>query len=106
MAYRFVPPRFDVGNGITDFGGAKLFFYDFGTTNAKTTYSDFALSVANADPVVADADGLFGNIYLDIQASVTLKTSNDVIIFGPEKIYAPEDGISSLAASVVSVLGS
>jgi len=104
MSYRFVPPRYDVGDGIPNFGGAKLSFYDFGTTNAKTTYSDFALTTANADPVVADADGMFPDIFLDIQASVTLKTSADVVIYGPIKIYAPEDGITSLAASAVSVL--
>lgn len=104
MAYRFVQPRVDVGNGITDFGGAKLYFFDFGTTTPKTTYSDFALTVPNADPVVADSDGLFPNIYLDIQASVTLRTSNDVIVFGPENIYAPSDSVSTLAASVITVL--
>ena len=104
MAYRFVEPRTRVGDGITDFEGAKLFFFDFGTADAKTTYSDFALSVANADPVVADADGLFGDVFLDIKATVTLKTSNDVIIYGPEDIWPPEDSIAALAASLVSVL--
>ena len=104
MAYRFAPPRYDVGDGIPNFGGAKLTFYDFGTTDAKVTYSDFALTTPTTDPVVADADGLFPEIYLDIQASVTLTTSTDVNVYGPLKIYAPEDGITALAASAVSVL--
>ncbi len=104
MAYRFVLPRADVGDGIVNFGGAKLFFFDFGTTDAKTTYSDFALTTPNADPVVADADGLFGDIFLDIQASVTLKSSTDVVIYGPIDIFAPEDTVLALAASLVSVL--
>lgn len=103
MAYRFVEPRTRVGEAIEDFGGAKLYFFDFGTSNAKVTHSDFARTVANTDPVVADADGIFPDIFLDIQASVTLKTANDVIVYGPEDIYAPEDGITGLAASAVSV---
>ncbi|MGY8962552.1 MAG: hypothetical protein ACKVKT_03240 [Rhodospirillales bacterium] len=104
MAYRFVEPRIRVGDGITSFGGAKLYFFDIGTSNPKTTYSDFALSVANADPVVADADGLFGDIFLNINADVTLKSSTDVTIYGPISIYAPEDTVLALAASLVSVL--
>lgn len=103
MAYRFVPPNYDVGDGIVAFGGAKLSFFDFGTSNAKTTFSDFALTVANTDPVVADADGLFGNIFLDIQATVTLKSSTDVVIYGPIDIFQPSDTISALAAASVSV---
>lgn len=106
MAYRFVTPRFDVGNGIPNFGGATLEFFDFGTSNPKTTFSDFALSVANTDPVVADADGLFGDIFLDIQATVTLKTSADVVIYGPIDIFQPSDTIAALAAASVSVADS
>ncbi len=104
MAYRFVLPRADVGDGIVAFGGAKLFFFDFGTSDAKVTHSDFARTVPNTDPVIADADGLFGDIFLDIQATVTLKSSTDIVIYGPEDIFAPEDGITALAASNVSVL--
>lgn len=104
MAYRFVEPRTRVGDGIANFSGAKLFFFDFGTTDAKTTFSNFALSSANTDPVVADPNGLFGDIFLDIQATVTLETSAGVVIWGPIDIFAPEDGISALAASSVSVL--
>jgi len=104
MSYRFVEPRTRVGGAIDDFSGAELYFFDFGTSNAKTTYSDFALTVPNADPVVADADGIFGDIFLDIQATVTLKTSAGVPVYENENVYAPEDGISALAASNVSIV--
>lgn len=104
MSYRFQPPNYDVGDGIVAFGGAKLFFFDFGTSDAKATFSDFALTSANTDPVVADADGLFGDIFLDIKARVTLKSSTDVVIYGPIDIFAPEDTVLALAASLVSVL--
>jgi len=104
MAYRFVSPRTDVGDGIESFAGAKLFFFDFGTSNPKTTFSDFALTSANTDPVVADSDGLFGNIFLDIKATVTLEGSAGVDIYTLEDIFAPEDTILALLASLVSVL--
>ena len=106
MAFRFVSPRIDVGDGIEDFSGAKLSFFDKGTSNAKTTFSDEALSVANTDPVIADADGLFTDIWLDVSASATLKSSNDVVIWGPLDFLDPGDSIAALAASLVTVLDS
>jgi len=104
VAYRFVEPRTRVGDGIANFGGAKLFFFDFGTSTAKTTFSDSGLTAANTDPVLADADGLFPNIFLDIKATVTLETSAGANIYGPIDIFAPEDSIAALAAALVSVL--
>lgn len=44
--------------------GAKLNTYVTGSTTPLATYSDVALSVPNANPVVASAGGLFGPIYL------------------------------------------
>lgn len=103
MAFRFSEPRTRVGDGIDDFSGAKLFFFEFGTSTAKTTFSDVSLSSANTDPVVADSNGLFGEIFTDTQGTVTLKTSTDVVVYGPIDFFAPEDGISSLAAANVAV---
>ena len=104
MAFRFVEPRTRVGDGIANFAGATLSFFEFGTSTPKTTFSDFALTANNTDPVVADANGLFGDIFTDIQGTVTLKTSAGVVVYGPIDFFAPEDGISALAASNVSVL--
>lgn len=102
MAYRFNLPRDDVGDGITAFAGAQIFVFDFGTVTPKTTFSDFALTVPNADPVVADADGLFGDIFVDIQCSMELQTSTSVQVYTAD-VFAPEDGISALAAVDVSM---
>jgi len=104
MAYRFRTPRFDVGTGIANFAGAKLAFFDFGTTTPKTTFSDVGLTSANTDPVIADPDGLFPDIFLDIRATVTLSSSADVVIWGPLDVEAPEGEIAALAASAISVL--
>ena len=44
--------------------GAKLYVFERGTTTEVTTYSDLALTSANAHPVVADSSGSWGDIYL------------------------------------------
>lgn len=103
MAYRFVEPWTDVGDGITPADGALLYFYDQGTSNAKTTYSDFALTVPNSDPIIADANGVFGDIFLDTAADVTLRDKNNVLIVGPRTVYPPGDSVNNLAASSVAV---
>ena len=60
MASLYVPSR--LGSPIN--AGAKLYFYQTGTTTPQNTYSDSALTTPNANPVVADSNGLFGPIYL------------------------------------------
>ncbi|HVH49688.1 MAG TPA: hypothetical protein VM760_07405 [Sphingomicrobium sp.] len=83
MSTLFTPPRYVPvdGNGNT-LPGAKLYFYTTGTSTPKNTYSDAGLSVPNANPAVADGDGLFGPIYLasgDYKA--ILKDSADVTVW-------------------------
>ena len=108
MSYRFVLPRQDVGKGIQNFDGARLYFFATGTANDKTTFSDFALTIPNTQPVIADADGIFGDIFLDTDADVRLNKGNDpapgTLVWGPITIYPPDDSIAALAASVVTVL--
>lgn len=91
MATLFTPPRYTPvdGNGAT-YPGAKLYFYTTGTSTPKDTYSDSGLGTPNANPVVADANGLFGSIYLaagDYKA--ILKTSADVTVWTVD----PQSGI-------------
>ena len=45
--------------------GAKLFTYEAGTTSQKTTWDSADESTPNANPVVADAEGIFPPIYGD-----------------------------------------
>ena len=72
--------------------GAKLNFYETLTSTPLDTFSDSALSVANANPVVADSAGRFGDIFLKSQdykivytdaADVTIKQWDPV---GPETV--------------------
>ena len=78
---------------------AKAYFYFTGTTTPLATYSDAGLTAVNANPVVADANGRFGDIYL--QASrykVVLTTSADVAI----DTLDPVDGTLQLVQSATA----
>lgn len=80
------------GNGAP-YAAAKAYFYETGTTTPKNTYSNAGLSSANTNPVVADADGRFGDIYLIAgRYKVVLATSADVTI----DTLDPVDGTSQL----------
>lgn len=60
--------------------GAKLYFYASGTSTPQATYSDPSLDpgLANANPVVASADGRFGPIWLQpLNYKIILKPFDD-----------------------------
>jgi hypothetical protein len=78
MASRFVLPFADVGQGITPTDGALLEFFEAGTSTPKDTFSDEGLTTPNANPVVADANGLFPDIWMPDGAryKVTLDDKN------------------------------
>jgi len=69
------------GNG-DPLPGAKAYFYDTGTTNARTTYQDSGAVTPHADPVVADANGFFPEVFVIGGTAVkcVLKTSADVTV--------------------------
>ncbi len=70
----FLSPKFRaIDENGTPLDGAKLYFYETGTTTPKDTYSNQALTNANANPVVSDSAGWFGRIYLDTDAEYTVK---------------------------------
>lgn len=73
----FLNPAIDSsGNTIS---GAQLFFYRVGTSTKKNTFSDSAKTVANANPLVADSGGRFGDIFMltDEQYKVILAPATD-----------------------------
>lgn len=78
------------GNGVP-MSGALLYFYKTGTTTPQDTYTDSGLGTPNANPVVADSNGLFPPIYLtsgpDYKA--ILKTSAGVTVATRDPIEAP-----------------
>ncbi|TXH43637.1 MAG: hypothetical protein E6Q97_33795, partial [Desulfurellales bacterium] len=89
MASRFVMPREQVfdANGHP-MSGAKLYFYITSTTTPVDTFSDSALTTPNANPVVADSAGRFGEIYLTPSTTykAVLKDSSDVTIWTADPV--------------------
>jgi hypothetical protein len=58
--------------------GAKLYFYEEGTSTPKDTYSDEDFTTPNTNPVIADSQGQFGDIFLNGVYRAELKDKNDV----------------------------
>lgn len=90
MTSRLIEPLYRVtdSSGVP-LSGAELFVYEAGTSTPINTYSDTGLSSANANPVVSDSAGYFGDVFvaaddykwiLKTSGGVTLKTSDDINI--------------------------
>ena len=108
MPQMFQPPHAYIPdpNG-KPYAGAKAYFYITGTTTAQNTYSDYALTVPNANPVVADGNGMWGPIYLlpNVRYRVTLKTSTDALIYTQDD-YAGTQGTNTFTSQTyVATLG-
>ena len=58
----FSPPG-ALDTGTKSFAGAKAVFYNAGTTTPRTVYTDQAESVPAASPLVADAAGLWPEVF-------------------------------------------
>lgn len=101
MPTRFTPPITQlVNDDASDIAsGWKLNFYDTGTTTRKDTFSDSALTSANANPVVADSAGRFGDIFLESGTYKVVLTDNADV----EKWTAdPVDGSIGSSGAVVA----
>lgn len=86
------------GNGAP-YAAAKATFYLTGTTTPQNTYSDAGLSSANTNPVVADANGRFPDIYLSAaRYKVVLTTSADVAIDTLDPVDATSQLITAASA--------
>lgn len=103
MAFRIKLPLIDVGDGVSPASGAELYVFEVGTSTPKTTYSNFALTVTNTHPVVADANGIFSDIFVADQCDVSLYDGNSVLVYGPKTVYAPDDSVVALAGTGVTI---
>lgn len=76
---RFVNPvpQFYLNNGDIASAG-KLYFYQTGTTTKKDTYSNFAQSIENTNPVILSGEGRCPNIFGEGRYTVVFKDSDDV----------------------------
>lgn len=110
-----VPFLHPVNGSGTPYPGAKAYFYTAGTTTPLDTYSDKDLSVPNANPVVADANGLFGQIFLgsgtyDVlvttSTGTTIWTAEDVAAAAVSNATTTVAGIIELATTAEALTGS
>ena len=86
---------------------ATLTFYLTGSSTLTPTYSDAALMTPNANPVTADANGLFPNIFLD--PAVTYKAvlqypANGIIPGAVIYTADPAETVPQSSASVPPIL--
>jgi len=83
-------PQFvGLDNSGNPLSGGKLYSYASGTTTLLSTFSDSALSVANANPVILDAGGR-ATVYLSASSyKFKLTTSGDDVIYTQDDVIAP-----------------
>lgn len=68
-ASRFILPYWTVVDGAgVPLPGAQLYFFVSGTSTPLPTFQDQNLTVPNTNPVIAAANGLFGNIFMQQMA--------------------------------------
>jgi hypothetical protein len=63
-----------------DFVGAKMYFFDYETTNFAYSYAE-KNGCINFSPIIADANGRFPKIFIDKPYSVSIRNRSDVQIF-------------------------
>lgn len=88
MANRFTFPVSRALDSNADSGnGFKLDFFQTGTSTRQDTFSDNALTSANANPVIADSAGRFGDIFLQaLDYKVILKDAADATIWTADPV--------------------
>lgn len=108
MASRFVLPFADVGKGITPSDGSKLFFFETGTSTPKDTYSDAAATTPNANPVIADANGVFPDIFIEGSYKAQLKDKNDAQHWEADPVasFSTSDQSTTIFSTVGSMVSS
>lgn len=103
----FLPPFYRaIDEDGAPISGARLYFYQTGTTTPLATYSNEALTSANAQPVAADTDGWFGRIYLktDQEYRVVLTESDDTVIWTADHVDAIQLSGTTLATRVAQMM--
>lgn len=102
MASIFTLPWADIGAGIKPADGALLNFYDTGTYNRRDTYTDAGAGTPHANPVVADANGVFPAIYLDGTYRVVLTDKNAVQYEEGNGVFSTSGDVAANTANIAT----
>jgi hypothetical protein len=112
MATLYKPSDVQIDGSGRPMAGAKLYFYTTGTSTPQDTYSDSGLTTPNANPVVADANGLWPPIYLGTtnykailktSAGVTVQTIDPVLV-NPQAASLSSQFDSQFGSTAASLL--
>lgn len=105
MARYFTPfaQAFDTsGNTIA---GAKLYFYEQGTTTPQDTFTDDTLTTPNTNPVIADGGGFFPDIFLQLTTYTVDYTDADDVTIKTADIDGTESPLLSSFIASAGVSG-
>lgn len=73
---------------LTSVPGAKANFYVTGTTTRLAVYQDAGLTTPHANPVVADSEGLFPDIWFQARIyKMVLTESDDTVLYTEDPLY-------------------
>lgn len=61
--------------------GAKLFFYESGTTNPQSVWADAGFNIDAANPVIADENANFPDCFVNGPCKVELRENNGYLLF-------------------------
>lgn len=92
MANRLLPPGYQIFDANGDpASGALCYTYEAGTSTPKITYSDGGGTIPNANPIVADSAGRFGNIFADFgDYRIIVQTSAGVTLFTADPVFSSD----------------
>lgn len=91
-------PRF----GIPIEPSGQLTVYTAGTTTKATTYSDVNLTTPNLNPLIADANGLFGPIYVPTGTyKIDYADASGVVVFTQDNIASVQ--VSSTTSNIIDI---
>lgn len=108
MSQRFHLPREQLFTNLGLIGaGFKLYTYETLTTTPLATYSDTALTSANANPTIADSAGRLGDIFVnDLKLyKAVLKDADDVTIWTSDPVDPTTFSLSDFDPSPTSFWG-
>lgn len=89
--FRF-PRNVVVNSAGVPYPNAKSYVYLTGTSTLATVWTDEGLSVAGANPIVADASGVFPLRWLDdsVAYKLSVTTSADVLLYSEDPAFDPQ----------------
>lgn len=85
--------------------GARAYFYEAGTSTLLSVYTEYTLTTAHANPVIADSAGRFPAIYYDPNDDYKVKVTDasDVEIYSQDfSAVADENAFTRTAAEIAA----